>query len=88
MYFTHQALALLTVVDPSLSRGVPEAGYCLVWTCQGVRALGAAASVLTRHAAITRDLGTRGPARVTLTRVTAVTPRVTIRELLAIKNTV
>ena len=88
MYFTHQALALLTVVDPSLSRGVPEARNGLVGTCQGVGALGAAASILSRHAAITSDLSTRGPARVTLTRVTAVTPRVTIRELLAIKNTV
>ena len=75
-------------MDPSLARRVAEAGYGLVGACQGVRTLGAAAPVLSRHATFTRDLGARDPARVTLTRAAAVTPRVPIRELLAVKNTV
>ena len=74
-------------MDPSLARRVAEAADGLVTTCQGVRALGAAAPLPT-HAAVTRERGTRGPARVTLTRAAAVTPRVPIRELLAVKNTV
>ena len=75
-------------MDPSLSRRVAEPGDGLVSAGQGVRALGAAASVLTRHATVTRDRGTRGTARVTVTRVAAITPPGPVSQLPAAEHTV
>ena len=75
------------MLDPPLAGGVSEARDVLVGAGQGVGALGAAAPVLARHAALARDRGTRGPSSLALTRAAAVTPPGPVREPLAVQDT-